>query len=160
VDAIAWSPDSRHLASASFDGKIRLWEVSSGECQKVFEGHRGSVNSIAWSPDGRRLVSGGDDGTIRVWEVATGECWYIELFEGDEYAVWNQDQSLRFASDMAWQYLGWQVVVDGRMERLPVETFGRLERLPAEDTDGLAHPPADDTDGLAHPPQILSSSKK
>ena len=130
VNSAAWSPDGKFIASASSDGTIRLWDPETGEYRATLEGHNGRVNTAAWSPDGKTIASAGCDGTIRIWDVATAKCWYIETFPNGDYAVWNQDQSLRFASEMAWQYLGWQTMVNGKLDRLPAELFGRLPTKP------------------------------
>jgi len=53
------------LASAGWDGSVRLWNLADGSAQ-ILEGHRGQVNAVAFRPDGA-LVSAGFDGTIRLW---------------------------------------------------------------------------------------------
>lgn len=73
LNALAFSPDGKVLASASCDGMARLWEVASGKTLHVLEGHRGFVNAVAFFPDGKTVVTGGEDGTIRCWQAATGK---------------------------------------------------------------------------------------
>jgi cytochrome c len=53
------------LASAAWDGTVRLWNLADGSAQ-ILEGHRGNVNAVAFRPNGA-LVSAGFDGTIRLW---------------------------------------------------------------------------------------------
>ncbi len=63
IDALAFSPDGRVLASGgmsplsvSAPAELRLWSVSSGELQKVFNlDHQ--VASVAFSPDGKMLAA-------------------------------------------------------------------------------------------------------
>ena len=72
VYSVAFSPDSRLLASGSADNTIKLWDVASGALKQTLKGHEGSVYSAAFSPDGRLLASGSEDRTIRLWDVASG----------------------------------------------------------------------------------------
>lgn len=66
VSDIAFSPDSKWLATGSADNTIRIWEAASGQEVARME-HRNDVMDIAFSPDGKWLASGGYDRTARVW---------------------------------------------------------------------------------------------
>lgn len=70
VQAIAFSPDGRSLASASFDGSIRLWRVPDGKFLATLRGHVGPVYQVGWSGDSRLVVSGSRDSTMKVWDVS------------------------------------------------------------------------------------------
>lgn len=69
VPHIAFSPDGRLLASASFDKKIKLWDGLTGTFMLTLTGHVGSVYQVAWSPDSRYLASASKDSTVKVWKV-------------------------------------------------------------------------------------------
>ncbi|HTZ27757.1 MAG TPA: hypothetical protein VMC83_27410 [Streptosporangiaceae bacterium] len=73
VYSVDFSPGGKILASASADGTIRLWNVTTGrQFGEPLTGGTGEVNSVAFSPNGRVLASGSDDRAIRLWNVATG----------------------------------------------------------------------------------------
>ena len=59
------------------DKTLRLWNLITGECLHIYEGHSNKIYSIALSADGKHVISGGFDHTIRVWEVESGRCLKI-----------------------------------------------------------------------------------
>ena len=73
ISALSWAPSGDRVVSGGSDGKLRWWEVQSGECVRVQEAHQGMVRSLKLSPDGSILASCGDDGAIAFWDVQSGE---------------------------------------------------------------------------------------
>jgi WD40 repeat protein len=73
VYGVAFSPDSKTLASAGGDGTIKLWDVATAKEVATFRGHADRVFSVAFSPDGRQLASASYDQTVRLWDLATGK---------------------------------------------------------------------------------------
>ncbi len=70
VNAVAFSPDGRLLASGSVDTTVVLWPLSGGGAlETVLTGHQASVEGLAFSPDGQRLASADADGAIILWGV-------------------------------------------------------------------------------------------
>jgi WD40 repeat protein len=74
VMSVAFSPNSRRLASASHDGTVKIWDASSGECLQTLVGHSGGVMSVAFSPNSRRLASASGDHTVKIWDASSGKC--------------------------------------------------------------------------------------
>ena len=72
INTIAWTPDSKVIASGSDDKIIRLWDIATGKClHQPLIGHHNYVFSIAFSPKGNMLVSGSYDEAVFLWDVRT-----------------------------------------------------------------------------------------
>ncbi|KAH7357337.1 putative WD-repeat protein [Pyrenochaeta sp. MPI-SDFR-AT-0127] len=72
VYAVAFSPNSEVLASASADSTVKLWDVRTGAVFQTLRGHSESANAVAFSPNGKVLASGSCDRTVILWDVGTG----------------------------------------------------------------------------------------
>ena len=77
----------RLVASAGFDGTVRVWDATDGTCLRTLTAHSGGVLSVALSADGRTVVSGGFDRTVRVWDAGTG--YLLRTLADHGGAVWG-----------------------------------------------------------------------
>ena len=73
VRAVAFSPNSSTLASGSFDGTIKFWDVPGGTRIADLQAHTESVRDIAYSPDGRYLASVSFDQVLKIWALPSRE---------------------------------------------------------------------------------------
>jgi WD40 repeat protein len=73
-NAVAFSPDGTKLLSADIHGKLRLWDISTGNADYSIEAHAEShgATAVAFSTDGQWIASGGGDGVVRVWSSDRG----------------------------------------------------------------------------------------
>jgi Tol biopolymer transport system component len=72
VNALAWSPDGKFIASASDDTFVQVFESATGTRRIIYKGHTEEVAAVAWSPNGHFLASAGQDRTVQVWNAASG----------------------------------------------------------------------------------------
>jgi WD40 repeat protein len=72
VNAVAWSPNSTRVASASDDQTVQVWDAITGGNKVVYGGHLAKVTTVAWSPDGSRIASGDLNGIVQIWNPANG----------------------------------------------------------------------------------------
>ncbi|HWS84636.1 MAG TPA: serine/threonine-protein kinase [Ktedonobacteraceae bacterium] len=72
VNALAWSPDGKRIASGSDDSTVQVWNAANGSNVYTYQSHSNLVEAVAWSPDGKRIASGGFDSTVQMWDAADG----------------------------------------------------------------------------------------
>ena len=68
INAAVYTPDGKHVATASSDQTLRLWNAKDGSIVRTFEGHTGQVLSVAASPDGRSIVAVTED-SLFMWRA-------------------------------------------------------------------------------------------
>src|SRR5579883_1924338 len=94
VTCLGWSPDSRRIASSSYDGTVQVWDASSGGGDVLtYRGHQHAVWTVAWQPEGTMIASGGQDSIVQVWEADTGDRYssYTGHSAGIEAVAWSPD---------------------------------------------------------------------
>jgi serine/threonine protein kinase len=69
ITGLSWSPDSRQVASASYDSTVQLWDPTMDKTQAIYRKDIGSVNALSWSPHGNYIASADYTHAVQVWSV-------------------------------------------------------------------------------------------
>ncbi|XP_053749081.1 F-box and WD repeat domain containing protein 10B isoform X4 [Panthera pardus] len=72
VRALFLCEKKNFLLSGSYDLSIRYWDLKSGACIRIFNGHQGTVTCMDLYMN--KLVSGARDCQVKEWDVETGKC--------------------------------------------------------------------------------------
>lgn len=82
---IDFSGDGKRVATASWLGKVRIWDAGSGRELRQWIAQEQSANAVAISPDQKRLVSVGNDGKIKLWDAdSAAEIRTFETVKGPQ----------------------------------------------------------------------------
>lgn len=150
VEGIAVASKEGLLASADWDGKLRLWDLSKKKKSlHEIDAHPGKmINGLDAAPLVGRVATAGDDGTVRVWDVATGKKLHeVRVAEfivncvalspdgqriATRYGEWDDEVRIWDAATGETVY-AWKGIEDGTMS-LAFDTHG--QRLAAGSYDG------------------------
>jgi WD40 repeat protein len=91
-DAV-FSSDASLLLTASVDGTVRAWDMSTGGC-RILSGHDRGAFSVAISPDDEIVLTGAGDGTLRAWFLRSNVCRVLKSPHHDSIIM-----SIAFSSD-------------------------------------------------------------
>jgi len=111
--SVAISNDGKRLAIGGHDGRIAVWNVTTGDPVVTFDRHDGFVTGMTWNRDGTQLASSATDGTVLVWDVP------LKVSGATEVVVAGYDEAFRLlgSSDPANAQRGMELLY-----RNPVET--------------------------------------
>ena len=69
VWSVAFAADGQVLASASYAGTVKLWDVRTGQELRTLRGHTLPVWSVAFAADGQVLASANGDTMVKLWDT-------------------------------------------------------------------------------------------
>jgi len=98
ISAITFSPDGRHMVTATMDCEVKVWRRRTRGGEVVWEenaarggagtgeGHSASVTTAAFSADGHRFLTAGLDKKVILWDAESGQ--ELQQFSGHSDAVY------------------------------------------------------------------------
>ena len=89
VFSVAFSPDGKTMATASFDNTVKQWDFDNKKETGVLKGHTAPVYSVVYSPDGNIIATASQDKTIRLWDAKDGKS--VKELKGQR---WDADKSV------------------------------------------------------------------
>ena len=69
MNTLAYSPDGQHIATGGDDGKVKVWNATSGFCFVTFSEHSSAVSSVEFAKQGQVLFTASLDGTVRAFDL-------------------------------------------------------------------------------------------
>ncbi|HEX8597821.1 MAG TPA: serine/threonine-protein kinase [Chloroflexia bacterium] len=84
VRAVDFSSDGKTLASASFDGTVKLWQIGDSIDPQTLQEDNFALG-VAFSPDGQILASASSGGTVKLWRASDGVV--LRILSGHEDGV-------------------------------------------------------------------------
>ncbi|XP_072941453.1 periodic tryptophan protein 2 homolog [Epargyreus clarus] len=69
MTCLTYSPDGLYIVTGGYDGKVKVWNTTSGFCFVTFHEHKSTVTSIAFSANKKFFVSASLDGTVRCYDL-------------------------------------------------------------------------------------------
>jgi len=86
VNAVAFSPDGKTIATATDDKTTQLWDTTTGK-EIATLNYQDKVIAVAFSPDSETIATTSEDKVARLWDAETGNAIATLVHQADVNAV-------------------------------------------------------------------------
>lgn len=69
MSSLSYSADGQTIATGGDDGKVKVWNATSGFCFVTFSDHKSNVTAVDFAKQGKVLFSSSLDGTVRAFDL-------------------------------------------------------------------------------------------
>jgi WD40 repeat protein/tRNA A-37 threonylcarbamoyl transferase component Bud32 len=97
VVSASFSPDGKHIVTASLDETAGIWDPANGKRLHTLKGHWCGVASALFSPDGKRLLTTGDGYNYRFTATSAGSSGGTARAESAAARIWDADTGKELA---------------------------------------------------------------
>jgi WD40 repeat protein/uncharacterized caspase-like protein len=158
TNRVAFSADSKTLASGGMNGDVKVWDVAGQKLIRTLTGGTSPAVALAFSPDGSLLVSSTTEGAVNLWDLEDGQqlVSMISMGDGSDWLQVTPD-GLFDGSPAAWKEILWRFS-GNTFDVAPVEMFFNEYFYPGLLSDLIAgrrpHAPAKLEDKDRRQPQL------
>ena|GEM_PF-5057164 len=140
IDALAFSPDGKILATGGQDAQIKLWDTATGQEQASLPS-KGHVTDLAFSPDGRTLASIGENEPVSLWDMS-GKLPQLLATHKDSVikAAFNSNQKALTSVDKTGKVIVWDLMT--ALERLSFDISAPVPEPLTQVSQPASTPPA------------------
>ncbi|KAI8327414.1 WD40-repeat-containing domain protein [Choanephora cucurbitarum] len=102
--AIAYSPDSKHLAGAYQDGTIQIWGTTGSQLRpaiSIADAHQKGTetSSVLFSQDNRTMVTRGGDDSVKLWDIRNAKkpvktAYNLDIVNPEVNVAFSPDEKL------------------------------------------------------------------
>ncbi len=81
VDAVAFDPTGKLLATGCHDGQLRIFDIEKNNTVNAIVAHQQTmpeqrtfqIYAIAWTPDGKQILTASYDRSMKLWDLTSGK---------------------------------------------------------------------------------------